>query len=105
MTKVDRLPYGCGSVQKRGRVYWMIYPGEGGQILQENTRTEDGRAALRILALRTLPQLRAKVAALQAKLATVEAVANESESQGRVHNRQPVDGGGGRRAGSGSVRP
>lgn len=68
------LPYGAGSIQVRGNVWWMIYRDTEGRVIQENTRTEDQDVARRMLAARALETLRAKIAVL-------EAILNEDPAQ------------------------
>jgi hypothetical protein len=58
------LPYGAGSVQRRGRVWWMIFRDVEGRIIQENAQTEDYSEARRLLATRALATAQARVAAI-----------------------------------------
>jgi hypothetical protein len=64
--KPTGLPYGSGSLQIRGRVWWMIYKDGEGQTIQESSGTQDRDEAVRLLAGRALPIARARVAALEA---------------------------------------
>src|SRR5262245_45155095 len=66
------LPYGSGSVQKRGRMFWAIWRDPEGRILQENTNTEDPDLARLFVAERALSTAQARVAAL-------EAIVNEAQ--------------------------
>jgi hypothetical protein len=60
------LPYGTGSIQKRGRMFWAIYRDAEGRTVQENTKTEDADLARLFVAEKALVTARAKVAALEA---------------------------------------
>src|SRR5215471_8515048 len=62
------LPYGTGSLQMRGRTWWMIYRDTQGRTIQENTRTDNPDAARRMLVERALETARAKVLALEGML-------------------------------------
>jgi hypothetical protein len=62
------LPYGTGSIQMRGRVWWLIYKDETGRKIQANSGTDDQAAARRMLAVRAIKTLRARLAALRAVL-------------------------------------
>jgi hypothetical protein len=59
------LPYGCGSIQVRGKQWWGIYRDTLGRTIQENLHTESQDAARYLLAQRALETARAKVAALE----------------------------------------
>jgi hypothetical protein len=63
--KPTGLPYGSGSLQIRGRVWWMIFKNETGLIIQESAKTQDWDEAVRLLAARALPIAQARVAALE----------------------------------------
>jgi hypothetical protein len=63
--KPTGLPYGSGSLQIRGRVWWMIYKDGDGQTIQESAGTQDWDEAVRLLAARALPIAWARVAALE----------------------------------------
>jgi len=63
--KPTGLPYGSGSLQIRGRVWWMIYKDGDGQTIQESAGTQDWDEAVRLLAARALPIALARVAALE----------------------------------------
>jgi hypothetical protein len=65
-TTLKRLPRGAGSMQKRGRTWWMIYTDAGGIKIQENSRTDDPAVARMLLAERALRTANAKAAAIQA---------------------------------------
>jgi hypothetical protein len=60
------IPYGTGSIQQRGNVWWMIYRDVDGTTIQENARTTDRAEARRLLAKRALVNLQARVRALKA---------------------------------------
>jgi hypothetical protein len=62
--KPTGLPYGSGSLQIRGRVWWMIYKDGEGQTIQESAKTQDWDEAVRLLAARALPIAWARVEAL-----------------------------------------
>jgi hypothetical protein len=64
-TNPGRLPYGCGSIQRRGNVWWMIYRDAEGKTVQESSKTAELADARRMLAERALIALRAKVAVLE----------------------------------------
>src|SRR5689334_13732499 len=66
MPKPTKLPYGSGSIQLRGRVWWMIYRDAAEQVTQENSRTEDQADALRLLANRAIRTMRSRIAVLKA---------------------------------------
>ncbi len=55
------LPYGAGSLQMRGKVYWIIYRDLQGKQIQENTQTDDRDAALMVLAKAALKMAQARV--------------------------------------------
>ena len=56
MTLATKLPvHGCGSIQRRGRMWYLIYRDPAGALVQESSHTEDQAAALRLLAQRALP--------------------------------------------------
>jgi hypothetical protein len=59
------LPYGCGSIQMRGRTWWMIYRDGEGRVVQENCQTEDQDAARVLVAERALATAQARVAELE----------------------------------------
>jgi hypothetical protein len=63
--KPTGLPYGSGSLQVRGRMWWMIYKDGEGQTIQESAGTQDWDEAVRLLAARALPIALARVAALE----------------------------------------
>lgn len=66
MTIPTKMPFnGMGSIQRRGRAWWMVYIDEHNVRVQENSGTEDQRAALRLLAKRALKTLAARRAAIQ----------------------------------------
>ena len=76
------MPYGTGSLQKRGRTYWIMYRDPEGRQIQENSRLEDYAPALRMLAERAL-------VTVQAKVAVLEAIINETEEQ-EAGSQDPV---------------
>lgn len=56
MTLETKLPvFGSGSIQRRGRFWYLIYRDPAGALVQESSHTEDQAAALRLLAQRALP--------------------------------------------------
>ena len=59
------LQYGTGSLQQRGRVWWLIYKDPEGKVIQENSHLEDEPKARRLLAERALVTARARVEALR----------------------------------------
>jgi len=59
-TNPGGLPYGMGSIQKRGRVWWLIYRDTAGKTIQENSFTEDQDAAANMLARRALAKVEAQ---------------------------------------------
>jgi len=59
------LPRGMGSMQVRGRVWWLIYTGIDGTRIQENSHTEDQGAARCLLTRRALATARARVTFLE----------------------------------------
>jgi hypothetical protein len=59
------LPYGSGSLQKRGLKWWAIYMDANGVKIQVSTKTDDLDEARRFLAARALEVARARVAALE----------------------------------------
>jgi hypothetical protein len=71
------LPYGTGSIQKRGRVYWMVYRDAKGKVRQENTGTGDRAEAQGILAQHALATLRARME----MLAAIIEAGNEAAAQ------------------------
>jgi len=65
MTNETTLPvHGSGSIQRRGRVWWMSYRDANEVVVQENTHLEDRKAALRLLAQRALPTFAARMLVL-----------------------------------------
>ena len=68
------MPYGTGSVQKRASNYWMIYRDAEGHIVQENTWTMDRDEARRILAVKAIETL-------EARLRVLEEIVNENTDQ------------------------
>jgi hypothetical protein len=60
------LPYGCGSIQMRGKTWWAIYRDGEGRTIQENTKTDDQNIARLMVTERALETARAKVSALEA---------------------------------------
>jgi hypothetical protein len=75
------MPYGTGSIQMRGRVWWIVYRDPQGRGIQENTRTEDFNAALRMLAERALETARARVTALE------RIIHETAQKEGAAHPR------------------
>ena len=85
------LPYGTGSLQMRGRTWWMIYRDTQGRTIQENARTDNPDAARRMLVERALETARAKVLALEGILneaAQSEAGASHPASSEAGHREQ-----------------
>jgi len=99
-------------MQMRGRVWWMIYRDIEGRVIQENTKTEDRDAARRLLVVRALETMRAKVAAMEAILneaSSVEAPRQDSGSDGTRERAGRVRSGrvlitSGRKAGKGGSK-
>jgi hypothetical protein len=54
-----------GSIQQRGRAWWMIYRDIEGRTIQENAQTEDQATARRRLAARALERVKAQAALLR----------------------------------------
>jgi hypothetical protein len=84
------MPYGTGSLQMRGTKWWIVFRDAEGRGIQENTRTEDFNAALRMLAERALETARARVAAL-------EKIVDETEGAGTPARGSQSDGDGAKR--------
>jgi hypothetical protein len=59
------VPAGTGSLQVRGRTYWMIYADETGRKIQANTGMIELADARRVLAYAATKVLRARLAALR----------------------------------------
>ena len=74
------LPYGMGSIQQRGRAWWMIYRDIQGRTIQENAQTEDQATARRRLAARALERVQAQAALLREVLRETPAKAAGSRS-------------------------
>jgi hypothetical protein len=86
------VPKGTGSLQIRGRVYWMIYSDETGRKIQANTETDDFTEARRVLA-------RAAIAVLQARLAALGEILREAPAKATgVRSDDPAIGDSRRRA-------
>jgi hypothetical protein len=95
MSKTEtKLPHGCGSLQFRGAVYWMIYSNEDGQKIQENTLTTDLEEATRRLAARVLPKFRARVALLERIARGKQEAPREGSQTGRGNGAGPQSAGG-----------
>ena len=60
------VPWGVGSLQIRGRVYWMIYRDLAGRVIQENTLTANLEEARVVLAERAIEVSEARIVALKA---------------------------------------
>jgi len=103
------LPYGAGSIQIRGRVYWMMYRSVEGTLIQENAQTDDAALARLKLAERALVTERAKVAALETIFHEAEKAGFAPTAQGwertAAAGRSETDDSGKRRTGGGSVPP
>lgn len=75
------MPYGTGSLQRRGRTFWIMYRDEEGRTIQENSRLEDYGPARRLLAERALVTAKAKVAVLEQIIHEEEAAADAARPQ------------------------
>ena len=78
-----RLPYGAGSIQFRGQVFWACYKTNQGELSQVNTHTADRGLALKLCAQLVLAQWRER-------LADLEAIADgrqENQGQGEAGGR------------------
>jgi hypothetical protein len=73
MTIQTKLPHRMGSIQMRGKVYWMIYPDSTGKAVQENSKTDKPLEALHLLAKRALRTLAARRLAVLEVLRGTEA--------------------------------
>jgi hypothetical protein len=71
-----------GSIQQRGRAWWMIYRDIEGRTIQENAQTEDQATARRRLAARALERVQAQAALLREVLR--EAPAKEAAGSRRI---------------------
>src|SRR6188508_1049403 len=91
------LPYGLGSMQLRGRVWWLIYRDTNGNSVQENTRTTDVHEARIMLTDRT-------IASLEARLAVVKAARDEAKRDLRFRKANPDNDEGSGRAGQRGAR-
>jgi hypothetical protein len=69
------MPKGTGSLQVRGRTYWMIYTDVAGCKVQANTGTPDLAEARRVLA-------DVAIAILETRLAALREVRDERPHQG-----------------------
>ena len=78
------MPFGTGSLQVRGCVYWAIYADETGRKIQMNTGTDDFAEARRVLA-------NTAITVLQARLAALREIRDERPPQGKAgaHPRRP----------------
>jgi hypothetical protein len=80
------FPYGTGSLQMRGRTWWIMYRDGEGRSIQENSRTEDYAAARHMLASRA-------IATLRARLAVLEGIASEGHHTGSGAGATGAEGG------------
>src|SRR5882672_9359743 len=87
------MPYGTGSIQMRGRSWWMIYRDVEGRTIQENTRTEDQDAARRMLAERAIITLEAQIAALREVLHEGQSKGNRGASGRGARQRRQAGAG------------
>ncbi len=87
------MPYGTGSLQQRGRTWWIMFRDPEGRTIQENSRLEDYAAARRMLAERA-------IATLEARLAVLRAVLDEAEETGSPARGSQPDGDGAERGSS-----
>ena len=60
-----RLPYGCGSLQKRGRTWWMHFRAQQGRTIRRTAETADVLVARRLLASRSIVAVEARAALLR----------------------------------------
>jgi hypothetical protein len=91
------FPYGTGSLQRRGRTFWIMYRDPEGRSIQENSRLEDFGAARRMLAERA-------IVTLEARLAVLKGMLDETEDAAPGHGTQP-DGDGAKRGSSRGTLP
>jgi len=80
------LPYGAGSIQMRGRVYWLIYTDIDGNKIQENTRTQD----LRVARIRAAERALARTAAFMDQMECV--ICENTDSLARSGYERAADG-------------
>jgi|SRR5215471_5092131 len=91
------LPYGSGSIQFRGAVWWLVYRDANGKVIQENSLTADADEALRMLVSRSTATLRARIDQL-------EAIANEPAPKATGQGQRAPRGGAERPSGRKPVR-
>jgi hypothetical protein len=93
------VPAGTGSLQVRGRTYWMIYADETGRKIQANTGMVELADARRVLAYAATKVLRARLAALREVLdENPHQTAGRSQgdhrasfdSRSRAHGKEPA---------------
>ena len=60
MTTRTRLPYGLGSISRRGNIYWLLYRDAKGERVQETSHSTDPALALYLLGVRALANLEAR---------------------------------------------
>jgi hypothetical protein len=65
MTKHQKMPWGAGSIQLRGNLYWAIYYDAYGQQIQKAVGSDWNEAVRRLAAL-SLVRVRGEVALLEA---------------------------------------
>lgn len=91
------LPYGAGSIQMRGRVYWLIYTDINGNKIQENTRTQD----LRVARIRAAERALERTAAFMDQMECV--ICESTDSLTRSGYERTADGGFVRSAAAGNA--
>jgi hypothetical protein len=96
------MPYGAGSMQMRGRVWWMVYRDVEGNTVHRSSGTSDPRVARYRLAQRALEGARARVAALETVMHEEQAYVKEAGRRASGNNE--VHDVRGRRGGRGPVR-
>src|SRR4051794_32352775 len=103
-TNPGGLPYGCGSLQKRGLMWWAIYCYTDGQKIQESSKTTDLDEARRFLAARALVTVQARAARLREVIdGTERKTAKRAQRPNRSY--QTVGSAARQRARGGSVQP
>jgi hypothetical protein len=83
MRLATKLPHGSGSIQRRGRFWYLIYRDPSNALKQQSSYTEDQREAFRLLAQRVLPTLDAR-RAIVCQVAYGEAPTAPSHSEGNA---------------------
>lgn len=85
--KTKALPYGSGSIQKRGRVFWLVYRDANGRMIQQSSGTQDAVIARRMIAERAIVTLQARIDALRAIInEATQTTAPAAEGAGDARN-------------------